>query len=80
MRAVHHRVHLSALRSQVPGGAADITVDLTQLGFAASCKVHVLDVWSGVSLGVHSGSYTATNVPLHDTVLLRLSAVDMAIA
>jgi alpha-galactosidase len=54
------------------GSAASITVNFTQVGFSGG-QVTVRDLWQKADLGSMNGSYTATNVPSHGVVMLRLS-------
>jgi alpha-galactosidase len=54
------------------GSAANITVNFAQVGFSSG-KVSVRDLWQKADLGSIEGSYTATNVPSHGVVMLRLS-------
>merc|ERR1712048_249414 len=57
----------------VPPSAADVTVDLTDVGFSADERVHVYDIWSQQEVGSVSGTYTAKSVPVHGTAFVRLS-------
>merc|ERR1712048_1178125 len=62
--------------SQMPGpdgGSADITLDLTEVGFSSSETVSVYDVWAQKHVGSFTGTYTAKDVPQHGTAFLRLS-------
>jgi len=52
--------------------AASISVTFAEVGFAAG-QVSVRDLWQKADLGSFSGSYTATAVPSHGIVMLRLS-------
>jgi alpha-galactosidase len=54
------------------GSAANITVTFSQVGYASG-QVAVRDLWQKADLGSMEGSYTATNVPSHGVVMLRLS-------
>jgi len=54
------------------GSAANITVTFTQVGLSSG-KVNVRDLWQKADLGSVEGSYTATDVPSHGVVMLRLS-------
>jgi len=51
----------------------DITLDLTQIGFASDEEVTVHDIWLQQEVGTYKGSYTARKVPLHGSAFLRLS-------
>ena len=51
--------------------AANITVMFSDAGLSGS--VAVRDLWQKVDLGTFSDSYTATSVPSHGVVMLRLS-------
>jgi alpha-galactosidase len=53
-------------------GAASITVEFADVGLSAG-QVAVRDLWQKADLGSLSGSYTATSVPSHGVVMLRLS-------
>lgn len=57
------------------GAAVDITLDLTTVGFGASTKVLVHDIWAQKDVGVYTGSYTAKQVPYHGTAFLKLTKV-----
>ena len=66
----------------VPGAPAtgvDLTVDFAEAGLPASKAVAVHDIWAGASAGTHELSYTASNVPMHGTAFLRLSAAPEAV-
>jgi alpha-galactosidase len=54
------------------GSAASITVTFSQVGISSG-KVTVRDLWQKADLGSFEGSYTASNVPSHGVVMLRLS-------
>jgi alpha-galactosidase len=54
------------------GSAASITVSFADVGFSGG-QVTVRDLWQQADLGSLTGSYTATNVPSHGVVMLRLS-------
>jgi len=57
-----------------PGGkAADITLDLTKVGFSSSERVSVYDIWAQQEAGQAKGTFTAKQVPFHGTAFLRLS-------
>ena len=43
------------------------------LGFAATDRVLVRDIWARADVGVVSGSYTAKAVPCHGTAFLRMT-------
>lgn len=51
----------------------DITLDLTQIGFASDEEVTVYDIWLQKEVGAYKGTYTARKVPLHGSAFLRLS-------
>jgi len=53
--------------------STEIVVKFSDIGLSG--KVSILDIWAGKSLGIFDGSFTAKDVPLHDTVFLRLSPV-----
>merc|ERR1711862_915401 len=57
----------------VPPSAADVPVDLTDVGFSADERVHVYDIWSQQEVGSVIGTYTAKSVPVHGTAFVRLS-------
>lgn len=57
------------------GTAADITVQFTQVGFAANATVLVRDIWEQANIGSFVGNYTARQVPFHGTAFLRLSQI-----
>jgi len=52
---------------------ADITVEFSDLNLSG--EVSILDIWTDNHLGNFQSSFTATQVPLHDTVFLRLTPV-----
>jgi alpha-galactosidase len=54
------------------GSAASISVDFTQIGLSSG-PASVRDLWQNADLGTSSGSYTATNVPSHGVVMLRIA-------
>lgn len=57
-----------------PPQGATISVNFTEAGFTGSGPVEVYSIWDRKSLGIFAGgAFQATNVSLHDTVLLRLS-------
>jgi alpha-galactosidase len=53
------------------GSAASITVKFADVGLSG--QVTVRDLWQKSDLGSFSDSYTATSVPSHGVVMLRLS-------
>lgn len=53
--------------------STDITLDLTELGFAQGEEVLVYDIWLQKDVGSFAGTYVARNIPLHGTAFLRLS-------
>jgi alpha-galactosidase len=53
------------------GSAASITVNFTQIGLS-NAAASVRDLWQHADLGMHAGSYTATSVPSHGVVMLRI--------
>jgi alpha-galactosidase len=53
-------------------GAASITVNFAQIGLSNGA-MSVRDLWQHADLGPFSGSYTATNVPSHGVVMLRVA-------
>ena len=54
------------------GSPASITVNFADVGVSGG-QVSVRDLWQKTDLGSFSGSYTATGVPSHGVVMLRLS-------
>lgn len=54
------------------GSPASITVSFTQVGLS-NAQASVRDLWQQVDLGMSNGSYTATNVPSHGVVMLRIT-------
>ena len=54
-------------------GPADITVNMVDVGFAATDKVLVRDIWARADLGVFSGSFTGKAVPCHGTGFYRFT-------
>jgi len=62
--------------SQCPspsGMSADITLDLSEVGFGKSDSVTVFDIWAQSEVATVRGSYTAAKVPYHGSAFLRLS-------
>jgi alpha-galactosidase len=53
------------------GAAESITVQWSQLGLPAGAAT-VRDLWAAKDLGPSTGSYTASNVPSHSVVLLKV--------
>ncbi len=53
------------------GSAASITVTLAQIGLS-SAQASVRDLWQHADLGTFDGSYTASSVPSHGVVMLRI--------
>ena len=52
--------------------AASITVEFADVGLSGG-QVAIRDLWQRADLGSFSGNYTATSVPSHGVVMLRLS-------
>ena len=52
--------------------SASITVQWSQIGLPAGAA-SVRDLWAAKDLGPSTGSYTATNVPSHSVVLLKIA-------
>lgn len=65
-------------------GSTDIgpqVIDLTIFGYAPGQKVNVRDVWTASTSGPFMGSFTTTRgIQSHETLLLRLSNEDVAVA
>lgn len=53
------------------GGATNVTVTFTEIGFSVSDTLTVRDLWTKADKGNYSSSYTVS-VPSHGSVLLRL--------
>jgi alpha-galactosidase len=54
------------------GGSASITVSFAQIGLSSG-QASVRDLWQHADLGTFNGSYTATGVPSHGVVMLRIT-------
>jgi alpha-galactosidase len=54
-------------------GAASITVQWSALGIPTGAAT-VRDLWSHTDLGTPSGSYTASSVPSHGVVMLKVTS------
>ena len=54
-------------------GSANITVQWSQIGIPAGAAT-VRDLWAASDLGSFTGSYTATNVPGHTVVMLKVTS------
>ena len=52
-------------------GSANITVQWSQLGIPTGAAT-VRDLWAAKDLGSFTGSYTATSVPSHSVVMLKV--------
>jgi alpha-N-acetylgalactosaminidase len=65
-----------------PGGSkstnVSMTLDLTEVGFAADELVLVFDIWAQQTAGEFKGTFTANEIPLHGSAFLRLSSVSQA--
>jgi alpha-galactosidase len=55
------------------GSAASTTVSFTQIGLPNG-QATVRDLWQHADLGMFNGSYTATSVPSHGVVMLRIAS------
>lgn len=53
---------------------ANVTVDLTELGFDGACTIR--DLWTKTDLGRFSGSEFSTDINTHGAKLFRISATD----
>src|SRR5579862_7574551 len=51
----------------------NITVDWSSLGLATTSWAHVRDLWAHADLGNFTGSFTATNIPPHGSVMLKIT-------
>lgn len=51
----------------------NITVNWSNLGLAISRPADVRDLWAHADLGNYSGSFTATNIPPHGSVMLKIA-------
>jgi hypothetical protein len=82
--AVANNVYAKPLGSFVSGqyavlllnrssSAANMTVNWTDLGLVAGSSASVRDLWAHANLGNFTGSYTATNIPAHGSVLLKIT-------
>ena len=54
-------------------GTASITVQWSALGIPTGAAT-VRDLWSHTDLGTFSGSYTASSVPSHGVVMLKVTS------
>jgi hypothetical protein len=82
--AVANNVYAKPLGSFVSGqyavlllnrasSTANLTVNWTDLGLVAGSAASVRDLWTHANLGSFTGSYTATNIPAHGSVLLKIT-------
>jgi hypothetical protein len=55
------------------GTAQNITVNWSDLGLTRSATATVRDLWAHQDLGSFTGSYTATNIPSHGSVMLKVA-------
>jgi alpha-galactosidase len=62
-----------ALFNRNDTGSASITVQWSALGIPAGAAT-VRDLWGHTDLGTFSGSYTATAVPSHGVVMLKVTS------
>jgi len=53
--------------------AQNLTVNWSDLGLAAGSSATVRDLWAHQNLGSFTGSYTATNIPAHGSVMLKVA-------
>ena len=53
------------------GSTASITVSFAQIGLSNG-QASVRDLWQHANLGMFNGSYTASSVPSHGVVMLRI--------
>jgi len=53
--------------------AQNLMVNWNDLGLAAGNSASVRDLWAHQNLGSFTGSYTATNVPPHGSVMLKIT-------
>ena len=63
-----------ALLNRNDSGTASITVEWSVLGIPAGGAM-VRDIWSHMDLGTFNDSYTATSVPSHGVVMLKVTSV-----
>jgi hypothetical protein len=54
--------------------AQNITVNWSSLGLASS-SADVRDLWAHAEFGIFTGGYTATNIPSHGSVMLKITGV-----
>jgi hypothetical protein len=52
---------------------ANLTVNWTDLGLVAGSAASVRDLWAHSNLGSFAGSYSATNIPAHGSMLLKIT-------
>lgn len=53
--------------------AANMTVNWADVGLVPGSTATVRDLWAHADLGAFAGSYTATNIPAHGSVLLKVA-------
>ena len=53
--------------------AANLTVNWADVGLMPGSTATVRDLWAHADLGAFAGSYTATNIPAHGSVLLKVA-------
>ena len=66
-------VRAVALLNRNDSGAASITVQWSMLGIPAGAAT-VRDLWTHIDLGTFNDSYTASSVPSHGVVMLKLTS------
>lgn len=62
-----------ALLNRNDSGAASITVQWSALGIPADAAT-VRDLWTHMDLGTFNDSYTASSVPSHGVVMLKVTS------
>lgn len=55
--------------------AQNITLNWSSLGLANSNQADVRDLWAHADLGNFTGGFTATNIPPHGSVMLKITGV-----
>jgi len=83
-RPVANNVYAKPLGSYISGqygvlllnrssSAANLTVNWADVGLMPGSTATVRDLWAHADLGSFAGSYTATNIPAHGSVLLKVA-------
>ena len=66
---------VAAIALNSADSGVDVDVSLAALGFAEGSNVSAIDVWTGNSAGIYTGTWTIASLPMHASQFLLFTPV-----